>query len=161
MTTYLLTLRNATGQTATAQFPLALNPVVAPVAPAPSAAPVREYTLSVADFQSTNSGVVAPRVFAGSTEIFAGGGGLYRVPLPDPSYRVIVDSASAAASVPLGAWEVERSAASFTAGNKGHQDDTGLTGYVSYVTAATVSCDLLKVSNVKGADGFEDEADNQ
>jgi hypothetical protein len=160
-TTYTLTARNATGQIATAQFSLALNPVVAPVAPAPSMASGCEYTLSIADFQSTNSSVVGPRVFAGSSEIFPGGDGLYRVPLTDSAYRVIVDSASAAALVPLGAWEVERAAGSFTAGNKGHQDDTGLTGYVSYVTAATVSCNLLHVSNVKGADGFEDEADGR
>ena len=61
------------------------------------------------------------------------------------SYNPIVDTNSPVPpAVPDGVWEVTRSAGSFVAGNSGHQDDSGLTGYVSYTVAATVNCPIAR-----------------
>ncbi len=51
----ILTASNSTGQTATASITINLNNVVPPTAPPPSTTPGCEYTLSIADFQSTKS----------------------------------------------------------------------------------------------------------
>jgi hypothetical protein len=161
---YVLTATNGTGQTATASLTVDLNNVVPAVAPPASAAPGCEYTLSIADFQSTNVSttgapvVTQQRVFAGGAELAIGGDGFYHVPLLDSANHVIVDSPAAIASVPWGAWEVSRSATSFIAGNSGHQNDSGSTGYVSYTTAAVMNCPITSITNVAGANGFDDEA---
>jgi hypothetical protein len=69
-----------------------LNAVVAATAPPASTTPGCEYTLSLADLQSTNTGVTRQRVLAGGVEIFPGSDGYYHVPLTDSAYHVIVDT---------------------------------------------------------------------
>jgi len=162
---YVLTATNGTGQTAMANLTVNLNNVIPAVAPPASTGPGCEYKLTIADFQSTNvsttGGMVVTHqaVYAGGSQVPLGADGFYHVPLTDANGQVIVDSPAAIASVPWGVWEVERSAASFTAGNSGHQNDGGATGYVSYTTAATVSCPITGIKNVAGADGFDDESE--
>ena len=159
---YILTATNGTGQTASASVYIGLNNIVAATAPPPAPGPGCEYTLFIADFQSTNPNVTAQEVVAGGVPVPLGPDGFYHVPLTDQSGQIIVDTNNATIggpTVPYGVWEIQRSATSFTAGNSGHQNDNGSSGYVSYNVAATLNCGVVKVGNVKGANGFEDEAD--
>ena len=64
-TIYTLTASNVTGQTASTQISIYLKTVVAAAAPPPAAGPGCEYTLNIADFQSTSALVTRQRVFAG------------------------------------------------------------------------------------------------
>ncbi len=86
------------------------------------------------------------------------------MPLIDSQNTPIIDPTidmSNPNALPLGAWVVIRSAGSFIAGNWGHQDTNGTSGYVSYTVAATLNCPIASVTNVKGANGYEDEVQDQ
>ena len=173
---YTLTASNDVGQ-ASASITININPVDPPAPPPAPTAPGCWYRLAIADFESSNAGVTAPVVIDGSGKVYqpsvpqppdGNSSYYYDIPLTNSDYSLIADPVinldnPVASGLPLGAWVVIRppkgsKVGTFIAGNLGHQDDNGTSGYVSYTVAATVSCPIDAVTNVKGGgNGFEDE----